>query len=166
VRFSRRMKACVFVFALVACFVAVLAFVSNQNTARADRKIDPGEMSAPVLLQLISAQTGQETYIKAEVARTAEEFERGLMYRTSLAENAGMLFLFDQSRDVSFWMKNTLISLDVLFIRDDGIITKIAARTKTNDLTPIPSEGPVASVLEIKGGEAERLGIKVGDSVK
>ena len=78
-------------------------------------------------------------------------------------------FLFDPDFDskdgVAFWMKNTLISLDMLFVRDDGTIYEIHPRAKPEDLTPIIPSGPARAVIEINGGEAESLNIKVGDKV-
>ena len=99
-----------------------------------------------------------------EVAATPEQQERGLMFVKSLAANRGMVFPYDPPEDVSFWMKNTLIPLDMLFIRADGTIARIVT-AKALDLTAIPAGEPVAAVLEIRGGRAAELGIKTGDRV-
>jgi hypothetical protein len=88
------------------------------------------------------------------------------MFRKSLAEDAGMLFDYDPPQEVSFWMKNTLIPLDIIFIGTDGRIIKIAARTTPLSLDPIPSGGTVRGVFEIRGGGAAKLGIEVGDRVR
>ena len=100
-----------------------------------------------------------------EVVDTPESRAQGLMFRTSMAPDAGMLFDFKESRQVSFWMQNTLIPLDMLFIRHDGTIANIQVNAKPLDPTSIPSDGPVEFVLEIAGGRSVELGIKAGDTV-
>ncbi len=101
-----------------------------------------------------------------EVARTADEQARGLMFRESLGANQGMIFPFDPPREASFWMKDTLIPLDMIFIRIDGTIARIAANTTPHSLAPVGSGEPVAAVLEIRGGRAAELGIREGDRVE
>ena len=100
-----------------------------------------------------------------EVAATPEEQAYGLMNRSDLAPDRGMIFPMDPPRDASFWMKNTLIPLDIIFVRPDGTIANIAANTVPMSLEPIPSDGPVKAVLEIAGGRASELGIEPGDTV-
>ena len=87
------------------------------------------------------------------------------MHRESLAPDRGMLFPYDPPQPASFWMKNTLIPLDLIFIRADGTVVRIAANTVPMSLDPIPSLEPVAAVLEIAGGRASELGIQAGDKV-
>ena len=99
-----------------------------------------------------------------EVAATPEQQERGLMFVKSLAGDRGMIFPYDPPQDVNFWMKNTLIPLDIIFIRSDGTIVRIT-KAKPLDLTPLPSGEPIAGVLEIAGGRAAALGVKEGDMV-
>jgi uncharacterized protein len=99
-----------------------------------------------------------------EVAATANQQERGLMFRRSLAGDRGMIFPYYPPQDVSFWMKNTLIPLDLIFIRSDGTIVRITT-AKALDLTPLPAGEPIAAVLEIRGGRAAELGIREGDVV-
>ena len=94
-----------------------------------------------------------------EVARTAEEQQQGLMFRTSLPADGGMIFPFEKPRFASFWMKNTLIPLDMIFIRADGSIDRIAENTIPESLEPVASGGEVSAVLELAGGTAARLGI-------
>lgn len=94
-----------------------------------------------------------------EVARTPEEQARGLMHRTSLAPDRGMLFPFARPKFASFWMKNTFIPLDIIFIRSDGSIDRIAENTIPESPEPVVSGGEVAAVLELAGGTAARLGI-------
>lgn len=102
---------------------------------------------------------------KVEVARTPEEQARGLMFRQSLPEFGGMIFPMVPPRVASFWMKDTVIPLDLIFIRSDGTIARIAANAIPYDLTPITSGEPVVAVLEIAGGRAEALGIGENDRV-
>lgn len=94
-----------------------------------------------------------------EMARTADEQAYGLMNRTRLGPNEGMLFPFPSPRPASFWMKNTLIPLDMLFVRADGSIARIAANTVPHSLDPVAVGEPVAAVLELAGGRAAELGI-------
>lgn len=101
-----------------------------------------------------------------EIPQTHEQMATGLMFRTDVPEGTGMLFPVNPPKGAMFWMKNTLVSLDMLFIRQDGTIANIAHRTTPRSYALNSSDGPVAYVLEIKGGEAERLGIKSGDKLK
>jgi hypothetical protein len=103
-------------------------------------------------------------HFTVEVAATAEQQERGLMYRNALADDRGMLFPYDPPQEVGFWMKNTLIALDIVFIRSDGTIARIT-NAEPMDITPLPSGEPIAAVLEIRGGRAQELAIKEGDVV-
>ena len=100
-----------------------------------------------------------------EVARTPEQQEIGMMFRRSVPANRGMIFPYDPPTPASFWMKNTLVPLDMIFIRADGRIARIAANTVPRSLQPVPSGEPVAAVLEIRGGRAAELGIRPGDIV-
>ena len=101
-----------------------------------------------------------------EVARTVEEQATGLMNRSSLAPDRGMIFPFETPRQASFWMKNTLIPLDIIFVRGDGSIANIEANTVPLSLQPVTSDGPVMAVLEIAGGRSAELGITAGDKVE
>ncbi|MEA2783417.1 MAG: uncharacterized protein QOK29_4961 [Rhodospirillaceae bacterium] len=112
----------------------------------------------------IDTDRGSQAF-KVELATTPEQMAVGLMYRRSLAPDAGMLFVYPSARQVAFWMKNTLIPLDMLFIGDDGRIRRIVERTVPLSETPIASLDEVRAVLELNGGTAERLGIKAGNKV-
>jgi len=101
-------------------------------------------------------------HFTVEVAATAEQQERGLMFRKSIAGDRGMIFPYDPPQDVAFWMKNTLIPLDILYIRADGTIARIT-KAQAMDLTPLPAGEPIAAVLEIRSGRSAELGIKEGD---
>lgn len=106
-----------------------------------------------------------DAVVSVELALTREAQARGLMYRTELAEGSGMLFVFDREEDRWFWMSNTPIPLDILFIRSDATIATIAARTTPYSERRIPSRAPVRYVLEVPGGWSERHGVKTGDRV-
>jgi hypothetical protein len=115
---------------------------------------------------VIETQDGKNYPFKVEVAATPEQQAKGLMHRDSMAQNHGMLFVFPDDAERSFWMKNTMIPLDIIFIRADGKIHHIHDNAIPEDLTSITSRGPVAAVLEINAGLSEKLGIKPGDIVK
>src|SRR3954453_4823438 len=100
-----------------------------------------------------------------ELATSPAQLEQGLMFRRSLAPDAGMLFDFRTPSPVSMWMKNTFIPLDMVFIDAGGRILNIAERTVPHSLDPVAAAGPARAVLEINGGTAARLGIKPGDRV-
>lgn len=103
--------------------------------------------------------------IAIEVAMSPEQKTKGLMFRESLPARHGMLFLYNPPRNAHMWMKNTLIPLDMLFIDESNRIIHIHSNAKPHDLTSIGAERPVAAVLEINGGEARKLDIRVGDVV-
>jgi uncharacterized protein len=110
---------------------------------------------------------GRMVRFMVEVARTPEQQEIGLMFRKSMAPMAGMIFPMDPPRPASFWMKNTLIPLDILFIRADHTIGSIAADVPALQTFPTVDSGePVAAVLELNAGAAKRNHLSVGDSVR
>jgi uncharacterized membrane protein (UPF0127 family) len=115
---------------------------------------------------LTISSNGLEHRFTVEVARTGEEQAQGLMFRTQLAPDRGMIFPMDPPRPASFWMRNTLIPLDMIFVRADGTIANIEANTVPYSEEPMRSDGTVAAVLEIPGGRSAELGIKPGDRVK
>ena len=86
------------------------------------------------------------------------------MFRKNVPADSGMIFPYDPAQDVAFWMKNTLVPLDIVFIREDGTIARIT-HARPMDLTPLPSGEPVAAVLELRAGRAAELGILAGDRV-
>ncbi|RXH09506.1 DUF192 domain-containing protein [Bradyrhizobium guangzhouense] len=100
-----------------------------------------------------------------EMATTDEEKQTGLMYRKELADGKGMLFDFNPEQEVSMWMKNTYVSLDMIFIRADGRILRIAENTEPLSTRIISSKGPARAVLEVVAGTAQKYGIRVGDRV-
>jgi hypothetical protein len=143
--------------ARIVCFLFLCVSFLNAPPARAE-DIQFGHGAFCVL-----SGASCKIRFKVEVAESEAQHERGLMYRQSLAEDAGMIFLFQPPQEANFWMKNTLIPLDMLFIRADGSIAKIIANAKPQDLSILASGEPVRAVVEIKGGTALLQGIKVGD---
>ncbi len=115
-------------------------------------------------LTIVSAD-GTRHEFKIELAGTPDQQAQGLMYRAEMDEDAGMLFVFSTTDKRSFWMKNTFIPLDMLFIEEDGKIQHIHANAKPQDLSPITSTGDFRAVLEINGGVADKLNINPGDKI-
>jgi uncharacterized protein len=113
----------------------------------------------------IAGASGRHSF-EVEVARNDAERAQGLMYRRSLAPDRGMLFDFARVQPISMWMQNTYIPLDMIFIRPDGTIARIAANAEPLSTRTIPSGEPVLAVLELNGGTAARLGVKPGDRVE
>ncbi|MDE0048973.1 MAG: DUF192 domain-containing protein [Rhodospirillales bacterium] len=137
--------------------VALLAVVAFAPAAAAESGA----------LEPLTIETGAGVHaIEVEVARTAAERGVGLMHRAELAPEHGMLFDFGATRQVTMWMKNTLIPLDMFFADEDGRIVTIAERTTPLSEKRIHSGQPVLFVLEMIGGSAERLGIAVGDRLR
>ncbi len=127
-----------------------------------------GEARAQAQSQTLAVVTpeGARHVFRVELALTPPQQAKGLMFRTRLDADAGMLFFFGDEQKRSFWMKNTLIPLDMLFIRKDGTVANIHDSAQPHDLTSISSDGPVAAVLEINGGTARKLGISAGSRLE
>ena len=115
---------------------------------------------------LVVETGGREIKFEVDLALNDVERARGLMFRDKLGPYEGMLFDFYQEAPVSFWMKNTLIPLDMVFIAADGTVKHVHANAVPLSTDTIPSQFPVRAVLEINGGSAKLLGIKPGDKVK
>lgn len=148
-----------------AALLAVLTpgLAAGEPPKHADTKVAAAKL-ATERLDVVSA-TGTHTF-DVEIATTAQQQALGLMFRTSLAADKGMLFHNGKEREITMWMKNTYIPLDMVFIRADGTVHRIAARTEPFSERMISSEGLVSGVLEIAGGRAEQLGLKPGDKVR
>jgi uncharacterized membrane protein (UPF0127 family) len=152
---------------LTAAFAALVA--CNPQAPAQNAPIDNSEPQgtpqtglAQVPLTIRSAN-GEHRFT-VEVAATPAQQERGLMFRPSVGPDEGMIFPFDPPMNATFWMKNTLVALDIVFIRADGTIARIAHAVPLT-LDPVPAGEPVAAVLEIRGGRAAELGIREGDKV-
>jgi uncharacterized membrane protein (UPF0127 family) len=123
----------------------------------------PGNAAGTGTLVLKTA-TGDHSF-NIEVMVTDNERSLGLMYRRSLPENSGMLFIYDPPQQATMWMKNTLIPLDMVFISANGHVHRIEENAEPFSETLIPSDGAVVAVLELNGGEADKVGLKPGDKV-
>ena len=125
------------------------------------------EVSASVKSELsIITSNGSRHNFLIEVARTEEEKKIGLMFRKTLAKNAGMLFLYKREALRLMWMKNTFIPLDILFIDKKGVIKRVVKRTVPHSLATISSRQSVLAVLELRGGITSSLDIKKGDRIE
>ena len=168
-----RLLACACVaLSLLACRADPAANASPPAQNRlADAPASPvleAPRTAPSGLDLLPLEIRSATgthHFTVEVARTPDQQSQGLMFRSALAADMGMIFPFPNPRMASFWMRNTLIPLDMIFIRVDGTIARIAANTVPHSEDSVSSGEPVAAVLEIKGGRAAELGISEGDLV-
>ena len=145
---------------LLLCLVAPLAACASASPP-AERSLAPSGLTQ-VPLSIRSAN-GEHRFT-VEVAGTPAEQAQGLMFRREMAVDRGMIFPFPTSRVASFWMKNTMIPLDLIFIRADGTIESIGDGVPLDE-TPVGSGEEVTSVLELNGGTAERFGIAPGDRV-
>lgn len=135
--------------------------------ACSDRSGPPAAAAAgaPSARVVVEPRRGGRFVVAVEVARTEAERARGLMSRRSLDEAAGMLFVFEEMGDHPFWMKNTLIPLDMIFIGDDARVTGVVARATPGSLEP-RSAAPSRFVLEVNGGWAEAHGVAPGDTIR
>lgn len=129
------------------------------------RHPESGLAIVPLTIAIGGATGGKTHVFRVEVARTGQEQAKGLMFRTALGPDEGMIFPMSPPREASFWMRNTVIPLDIIFIGTDRRILNIAANTTPYSETPVPSAGPVIGVLELAGGRAAQLGIGPGDTV-
>lgn len=153
--------------------LGVLFFAGGVHAQKAEppkaeqQKVEPPKAEAPKPEPQkieIASKAGTRPFT-VEMAVTDEERSRGLMFRKELPDGTGMLFDFKQEQEVGFWMKNTYIPLDMIFIRADGTIRRIAANTEPLSERTVPSSGAVRYVLEVIGGTAKKLGIEPGDKV-
>jgi len=140
-----------------ALFIAGALLVQAPLTADARMRVEQ--------LSIVAAD-GRKVPIEIEIASDPKEKALGLMFRTELPDAKGMLFPYEEPRELSMWMHNTYIPLDMLFIRPDGVIHRIERRAEPLSDRVINSEGEVSAVLELAGGAADRLGIKAGDRVQ
>lgn len=133
------------------------------KTAYAADEMTPQKL--PLIPLEIKSQSNAIHKLTVDVARTDAQRSIGLMFRKSMAKDRGMLFLFRSPQPVAFWMRNTYIPLDLLFIDVTGAVVTIAENAKPQSLDLIPSNAAVVAVLEINGGLARSLGIKPGDQI-
>lgn len=152
-----------------AAFAATALLMSGACKGDADANATSVQATAKIPLTIQTSAGPRE--FKVEVARTPAEQERGLMFRTNIPADGGMLFTpypadGGAPREASFWMKNTPSALDIIFIRTDGTIARIAENVVPYSETPVKSGEPVGAVLELNGGRAAELGIAAGDKVR
>jgi uncharacterized membrane protein (UPF0127 family) len=127
----------------------------------------PGRVSAEAGLEKLQIDTASGSHVlQVEVMRTQPELEKGLMFRRFLPKDRGMLFDFKVEKPVEMWMKNTYLSLDMVFIAHNGRVVGIARNAEPLSETIIPSGAATAGVLEVNAGEADAIGLKVGDEVR
>jgi uncharacterized protein len=124
----------------------------------------PAQAMRRETLKLLTASGTQ--VIDTEIADTLEEKAQGLMFRTHLDDKSGMLFFYDRPQEITMWMRNTYIPLDMVFIRRDGVVHRIEAMTQPLSDDIVASRGQASACLELAGGAAERLGLKPGDRVE
>ncbi len=156
--------------------LAALLACSPQTQAEspAGQSVRTAEAAAPdvhpvsglKVIPLTVTSGGEKIGFHVEVAETREAQARGLMFRTELGDFEGMIFPYDGTTAQSFWMRNTPLPLDIIFIGPDNKISNIAAMTEPYSLDPVYSVGNVLGVLELRGGRAEELGIEPGDHVE
>ena len=150
----------------LVCFAIVVGILSRAAAAETFQGNAVGN-GGEVKIEFASPESGR---VKAtafvEVARTPTDIERGLMHRKSLPADGGMLFMFDSAAEKSFWMRNTLIPLDMIFIGPDERVLSIRKSVKPLSEEPQPSEGAVQYVVELPGGTVVKTGIQVGDLLR
>lgn len=160
--------------AAIAAFGALLAACSPGEgaTARAQAPVAANSAAAalhPVsgleVIDLVVERGPKRLAFKVELAASGQAQMKGLMFRTALGDNEGMLFPTPVPEPRSFWMKNTPLSLDIIFVGPDGLISNIAANTVPYSLDSVRSKGPASAVLELRAGRAAELGIVAGDRV-
>ena len=141
-------------FAYLACAIVL---VVNTLPAFAELPVDPQPLC-------VVTSSGAHLF-NVEIARSQAEKATGLMFRQALADDHGMLFIYNKPRQVAMWMKNTFIALDLVFIRQKGVVSNIVYDAQPHDLTPRPSTGRVSYVLELASGVAHKINLKAGDAV-
>ena len=156
----------VVLFAVLATLAACSPMTADagQKTAAVAPARHP-ESGLEVVPLSIASANGRHAF-RVEVARSEPEQAKGLMFRTAMGADEGMIFPMEPARQASFWMKNTVIPLDLVFIGPDRRIESIAANAVPYSLSPISSKGAVSAVLELNGGRAAQFGLAPGDRVE
>lgn len=159
------MRRCV-----IAAWAMALLAACSPNSSEAGAQSTQATAVHPVsglaVIPLSVTHAGQKHQFRVELAKSELEQAKGLMFRTGMGADEGMIFPMDPPRGAAFWMKNTVLPLDILFIGVDGKVSNIAANAKPYDETPLPSVGLVKAVLELNAGRAAQLGIVPGDMVE
>ena len=139
---------------------------ADGSTATATSTPAVHPVSGLKVIPLTVTHAGRAHTFRVEVAASPDQQEQGLMFRTAMGADEGMIFPMDPPRGASFWMRNTVIPLDIVFVGSDGRITNIAANAVPYSETPLLSTALVKVVLELNGGRAAALGIVAGDTVR
>ena len=156
----------IFLVVSIICFIGAAIFISLFIFSKRGQKNEETSENNDSFISIMTKE-GDEIKIEVEYAETPDEWSYGLMSRISMNENFGMLFIFPIEENRTFWMKNTLISLDILYIDSNKKIVSIARNTKTNQTDEVyPSLFPSLYVLEVNGGFCEKNSIQEGDQVK
>lgn len=154
---------------LLLPLLLILPACSSQAAERAStpsaQKASIHPISGLEVIPLTVTSLGKSHEFRVEVARTAQEQARGLMFRTEMGPNEGMLFPYEQPRVLSFWMKNTVLSLDLIFIGPDRRVINVAANAVPYSEQSIVSAAPAIATLELNAGRAAELGIVAGAQV-
>lgn len=154
--------------AIAAAFLALAACTPHSadgSAASATSTPAVHPLSGLKVIPLTVTHAGKAHVLRVEVAASPREQEQGLMFRTAMGADEGMIFPMDPPRGASFWMRNTVIPLDLVFVGSDGRISNIAANAVPYSEVPLLSTGSVKGVLELNGGRAAQLGIAAGDKV-
>ena len=152
------------VLAIAACSPMATDAGGGQATASASTPARHPVSGLEVVPLTVASANGRHAF-RVEVARSDAEQAKGLMFRTAMAPNEGMLFPRTPPDIASFWMRNTVIPLDIVFVGTDHRIINIAANAVPYDETPLSAAGTTLAVLELNGGRAAQLGIRPGDKV-
>jgi uncharacterized membrane protein (UPF0127 family) len=158
---------------MITSLAAIALALSACSSRASDSAVTPSSAAEPArhpvsglpVIPLTVTHAGKPHAFRVELAQTGEEQAKGLMFRTEMGADEGMIFPMDPPRDASFWMKNTVISLDIIFIGPDRRILNIAAGTVPYSEAPVRSEGATSAVLELNAGRAAQLGLAPGDKV-
>ncbi|PNU03014.1 DUF192 domain-containing protein [Novosphingobium guangzhouense] len=162
-RLTRSTIAVSLLLAFAACSQGGQEATAKASQVAAQPSVHPVS-GLPVRELKVKSANGTHAF-RVEVAATFEQQEKGLMFRTEMGADEGMIFPNNPPRRAAFWMRNTVIPLDIIFIGTDRRILNIAANAVPYDETPLPSAGVTSGVLELNGGRAAQLGIKAGDKV-
>jgi uncharacterized protein len=151
------------ILAAIALALAACKGPAAEPVATASSDVAVHPESGLRIISVTITHAGKPHVFKAELAQSPQDQAKGLMFRTALGPDEAMLFPFDPPKAASFWMRNTVIPLDLVFVAPDGRVTNIAAQTKPYDESKLKSVGVVKAVLEIPGGRAKELELAAGD---
>ena len=160
-----RKSVLLFALLLAACAASPAESSAERSGGAPAPAVAVHPVSGLAVVPLTVRSGGKVHRFQVEVARTSEEQATGLMFRQSMGAYEGMVFPMNPARVAAFWMKNTFIPLDIIYVGPDGRITNIAANAVPHSLQPLESAGLVKGVLELNGGRAAELGIGPGDRV-